>query len=114
MRIKITYDTTPEKMDELLMHEDIEKVEVVLNKNSAYEGLDEAIHEWLIDHNINGYAVGYARDLFCKSTLGSKFADLSATKFAKVVRDTGAYVTKNLRICDVVRYCFVAVDGHRL
>lgn len=115
MRIKVIYDDiSGEELEALIKNQKVVKVEVISGKGNIYEDLDKAIKQWLKEHNINGYAVAYACDLFRGSTLGSKFPELSSKRFAKAVRNTGAYTAKNMRIGDVIQYAFVAIDGRNL
>lgn len=112
MKVKIIYDgISAEKFEDLIKDKHVVKAEILLNKGNTYEGLDEAVEEWLKDNNINGHAVSFARDLFHKSEIGSKFTVLSSKRFAKAVKATGIYITKNLRIGDYVQHCFIALDG---
>ena len=104
MKVRITDEGSGEELEALLENEDIEKVEVISGNNILVE-------TWLQDHTINGHAVGYAYQQFCKD---NPSANLSVIAFSKAVKATGNYETKNMRIGDAVQRCFVALDGRGL
>lgn len=95
MRVRVTYNDLSEK----------EIIELLKDDNVI--GIDKRCNEidiltWLDHTDIDGMAVAYAYDKFGDS-------DVSLRKFSKIIRDTGKYVTKNMRIGDNVQYCFVAI-----
>lgn len=108
MKVKIMYDVSAEKLEALMKDEDVIKAEIVLNKSDGYDNLDDVVEEWLTTHDVDGYAVSYARDLFMGSDLGKKFPGLSSKRFVKAVKATDKYVARNTRIGNAVVYTFVA------
>ena len=110
MRIKVIYDVSAEEFEKIMSNPNVIKAEVILKNGNGYEELDDAIEKWLAEHDIDGYAISYARDLFCSSDYGRKFASISSKRFAKTVRNTGKYTSKNVRIGNAVQYVFVALS----